>query len=213
MASFTGTKEEFHRHIGPRLRNIVQQITKKRKTEISVCEHCGAEEELEAAHVKGKERKDIIDRILKESTAGGICTVDLEPFEDRFKGEHQSLEKSILLLCGECHRKYDSESALQSSSTKEASGVAPRPYERDHLPITLEPSGPRIFKTELLRTKRAVREETYSDGRVVCKTWEADQFSESSNVMGNLRSRPEYRSNAWKQNGLIKVHVRVIERT
>ena len=108
MASFTGTKEEFHRYIGPRLRNIVQQITKKRKSQISVCEHCGAEAELEAAHVKGLGRKDIVDRILKESTTGGIYTVDLELFEDRFKGEHQPLEKFILLLCGECHRKYDS---------------------------------------------------------------------------------------------------------
>lgn len=211
MASFTGTKEEFHRYIGPRLRNVVQQITKKRKTENSVCEHCSAEDELEAAHVKGKERKDIIDRILKESTTGGIYTVELGTFEDRFKEEHQPLEKSILLLCGACHRKYDFGSIPQPDSANEESGATPRPYERDHLPITLEPSNPCIFKAALLRSKRAQIEETYSDSRVRTKLWKAERFSETSDVMGNLRSRPEYRRSTWKQSGLIKVQVRVIK--
>ena len=215
MAFFTGTKEEFHRYIGPRLRNIVQQITKKRKIENPACEHCDAKGELEAAHVKGNERRDIVDRILKESTdlnlsSGGVCTVVLETFEDRFKGEHKPLEKSILLLCGDCHRKYDSGSVSQPPSANEASDVAPRPYECDRLSITLEPSDPRIFKKELLRSRRAERVETYSDGRVRIKPWKANGFSETSPVRGNLRSRPEYRRHAWKQSGLIKVHVRVV---
>ena len=64
MASFIGTNKEFRRYMGPRLRNLVQQITKSHKAEISACEHCGTKENLESAHVHGRNRNDIIDLSL-----------------------------------------------------------------------------------------------------------------------------------------------------
>lgn len=60
MASFVGTKEEFKRYVGPMLRNLVQQLTKKHKMEIGKCEHCGTVENLEAAHKHGKDRGSLI---------------------------------------------------------------------------------------------------------------------------------------------------------
>ena len=64
MASFVGTKVEFKRYVGPMLRNLVQQLTRKHKLKVGRCEHCGTTEMLEAAHVHGKDRGTIIDKIL-----------------------------------------------------------------------------------------------------------------------------------------------------
>ncbi|ACL04389.1 hypothetical protein Dalk_2697 [Desulfatibacillum aliphaticivorans] len=75
------------------------------------------------------------------------------------------------------------------------------------LPIALDPEDPEIFKRELLISKRAIIETVYSDGRVEIKNWNASKFSESSNLLGNLRSRPEYRSGNWRKIGIKQVNV------
>jgi hypothetical protein len=77
------------------------------------------------------------------------------------------------------------------------------------LPITLDPADPDIFKQDLLVSKLAVIETYYTDGRVERKPWNATKFSESSNVFGNLRSRPEYRSGNWQSRDIVKVHVKI----
>lgn len=107
MASFIGTHQEFRRYIGPMLRNLVQQITKIHKAEISACEHCGLKENLESAHVKDRDRNEIIDFILREFTTNEVITVNLSVFEKKFKEEHHPIEKSILILCRNCHKLYD----------------------------------------------------------------------------------------------------------
>jgi hypothetical protein len=109
MASFIGTKKEFRRYIGPRLRNLVQQITKNHRLTIASCGHCGAPEQLEAAHVRGRNRNQIIDLVLERFTHNEIVTIDLGEFETSFKAEHDPLENSILILCRTCHKQYDSE--------------------------------------------------------------------------------------------------------
>jgi len=216
MASFIGTNKEFRRYVGPRLRNLVQQITKSHKAEVSACEHCGSKENLESAHVHGRDRNEIIDLVLNNYTSNGIVTVDLNVFEVQFKEEHHPFEKSILILCRGCHRKYD-------SKVMESTQVQQTTTERQHdtsmsnenfdgvLPITLEPADPDIFKQDILVTKKAEIETTYSDGRVERKPWNASRFSSSSNVFGNLRSRPEYRSGNWHSKGIVKVHVKVVK--
>jgi hypothetical protein len=214
MASFIGTNKEFRRYIGPMLRNLVQQFTKKHKAEISACEHCGTRENLESAHVHGRDRNEIIDLVLNENTHNGIATIDIGVFEERFKEEHLPLEKSILILCRNCHKKYDTK-APRSIPTDQ---VTTEPQNRSpifvndegYLPIILEPSDPDIFKQELLVSKRAVIETTYANGRVERKSWNASNFRISSNVFGNLRSRSEYRSGNWQARGIVKVHVRVV---
>ena len=216
MASFVGTNKEFRRYIGPRLRNLVQQITKNHKAEVSACEHCGSKENLESAHVHGRDRNEIIDFVLNEFMHNDIATVDIAVFEERFKEEHHPLEKSILILCRSCHRKYDSQvpqSTQENISNSYPQNEIPISVNHDdgYLPITLDPADPGIFKQELLHSKQAVIETTYKDGKVERKSWNASRFSVSSNVFGNLRSRPEYRSGNWQTRGIVKVHVRVIK--
>lgn len=213
MALFIGTNKELRRYIGPRLRNLVQQLTKKHKAEISACEFCGSQNNLDSAHVHGRERNVIIDLILSEYMSSGVAKVEIEQFEARFKEEHQPLEKSILILCRNCHRQYDSIAVQTASPSQTLMASAEKSLSIEnkdgYLPITLEPANLDKFKEELLLTKQATIETFFSDGRIEQKPWNASRFSDSSNVFGNLRSRPEFRSGNWQDKGIIKVHVKV----
>ena len=134
MASFVGTKEEFKRYIGPMLRNLVQQLTRKHKMEVGCCEHCQTTENLEAAHVHGKDRGALIDKILNKYTTNSMVTIDLADFEQHFRNEHHEIDKTILILCKTCHTKYDSKgpAVKESSQTPEEQ---PNPIN-PHLPDT-----------------------------------------------------------------------------
>lgn len=77
------------------------------------------------------------------------------------------------------------------------------------LPITLDPSPHEAFKDALLRTRQAWITTIYSDGSEKKRLWNADRISHSSNIIGNLRSRPEFRAGAWQQSGIASVHVSI----
>lgn len=209
MATFEGTVTEFKRYFGPRLRNLVQQIAKGPKATTGACEHCGADGTLEAAHVHGRERMQIIDAILGQSEPTSVVTVNLERFETSFRFEHEPIEKAFLILCHQCHQDYD-RSSHRRDSTKKGPLSAPNKTQDGILPFTFDPSPADEFKKALLRSKSAEFEMFYSDGRVEHKRWNASRFNESANLMGNLRSRPEFRKGAWQSAGLVKVHVRVL---
>ena len=216
MPTFTGTNQEFKRYIGPRLRNFVQIITKKHRATIGACEHCGRGENLEAAHIKGRDRNQIIDLLLSAVSAESELTVDLQAFERAFKIEHEPVEKAILILCRQCHKTYDSEVSpeLPSSpksppSTYPAAPEEPSEVPEGILPISLEPAQSAEFKRRLLVSRSAQITTYYNDGRVEHRPWDASKLSETSNVMGNLRSRPEFRRGEWQRSGIVKVHVRV----
>jgi hypothetical protein len=78
------------------------------------------------------------------------------------------------------------------------------------LPITLDPSLVNEFKRLLLSYQRAVISTYYSDGKTGHRTWDASKFLESSNVMCNFRSGPEFRQGAWQEAGIAKVDVCVV---
>ncbi len=217
MASFIGNNLEFRRYIGPRLRNLVQQITKNHKAEVANCEHCGTTKILESAHVAGRDRNQIIDLILEQFVNSGIATVDIAVFEEIFKKEHHPIEKSILILCRTCHKKYDAQRQRKFGRPADgriASAATSRtPHDSDEiLPIALFPSDLNTFKNELLQSRVAEIEMTYSDGSKQTKTWNATRFSKSSDVIRNLRSRSEFRPGKWQVSGISRIAVRVINR-
>jgi hypothetical protein len=197
------------------MRNLVLQITKNHKTDVAACEHCGNSENLESAHVRGRGRNEIIDLVASEYTTNEIVTIDLGVLEEKFKAEHEPIETVILILCRPCHRKYDAkrQSVLQTQPVVKGAAQS-SPYSansNDLLPITLDPSNPANFKEELLVSKTAEILSYYSDGRIEVKPWNVSRFSASSNVMRNLRSRPEFRSGNRQSHGIVKVHVKVIK--
>lgn len=75
----------------------------------------------------------------------------------------------------------------------------------DILNIELNPPNINEFKRLLLKKKYASIIIYYTDGREEKRTWDARNFNESSNVMGNLRSRPEFRQKEWQRKGIAKV--------
>lgn len=215
MARFIGTTKQFKLYIGPHLRNVVQLITRKQKAAIGACEHCGADGELEAAHVHGRDRTEIINLLLGASEPGASVDVDLDEFVQAFKREHHPVEKAILVLCSACHHKYDAAprpTAIVSSAVSAPIEPARRLYaSHDVLPISLDPARPDDFKARLLEVRAAVVEVLYADGSVDRKPWNASRFEESSNLFGNLRSRPEFRQGVWQESGIVKVNVRVAD--
>jgi hypothetical protein len=211
MSKFTGTTKEFKRYIGPHLRNLVQQITRRHRVAVGACEHCGADGKLEAAHVRGRDRTMIIDFLLGTPDSDASVNVDLKKFEQDFKREHDPVEKSILVLCTNCHRKYDSVPQNMVDTRADGRTNPAELLRHDILPISLQPARPDDFKAMLLKHQEAVIEVFYEDGSVGRKRWNASRFTETSNVFGNLRSRPEFHKGVWQESGIIKVNVRVTE--
>ena len=60
-----------------------------------------------------------------------------------------------------------------------------------------------------MRTRQAWILVTYRDGREEVRSWRAPRISATSNIIGNLRSRPEFRGNVWQQNGIANVQVSI----
>ena len=77
------------------------------------------------------------------------------------------------------------------------------------LPITLEPADSEDFLTALLRTKEAWLEVSYTDGRKEVRRWDAARMGSSSNVFGNLRSRPEFRQGTWQKKGIASLRASI----
>lgn len=90
-----------------------------------------------------------------------------------------------------------------------------QPNERNFsniiLPIELNPIDENDFKRKLLLTKRAYITTFFSNGTQQKKIWNANRLQESSTVLGNLRSRPEFRNGEWSKRGIIKVFVSIEE--
>ena len=80
---------------------------------------------------------------------------------------------------------------------------------RDALPIVLEPSDRKVFRSAFIRHGSARMSIHYENGRVEDKMWLRQDFGPTSNVIGNLRSRPNFRAGMWQQLGIKKVIVSV----
>lgn len=84
-------------------------------------------------------------------------------------------------------------------------------YSSTILPIELNPKDESEFKRKLLSKRKAYITTLFANGQKEKKSWNAYSFSESSDVIGNLRSRPEFRKGEWQKRGIIKVYVSIEE--
>ena len=53
--------------------------------------------------------------------------------------------------------------------------------------------------------KTAIEEFHYTNGTIKEKVWSAENFTEVSNLNGNVRSRPYARKGKWKELGIAKI--------
>jgi transcription elongation GreA/GreB family factor len=79
------------------------------------------------------------------------------------------------------------------------------------LPIELIPNDSEDFLQILLKTKEAEIITYYQNGTKDSKIWNASNMSAESNVIRNLRSRPEFRNPNWQKANIVKVVVEVIK--
>ncbi len=113
------------------------------------------------------------------------------------------LDRTPLMVLSREYREVDPEPAQQRQRI---------PRGRRHtLPITLEPPNSEDFLDALLRTKKAWIQVSYQDGRTELQPWNAGNMKPTSNVIANLRSRPEFRSDVRQKNGIASVRVTIEE--
>lgn len=222
MAFFTGTMEDFEKYIGPRMRNIVQtSIGKKFKLKIGKCEECGSLENLELAHIKGKDRKTLIQLAYKEFVNDNkINNLNLNNFETNFRDLHFPLNETFKILCKTHHNEYDNVKSLIEIPEEfvdhkiESSNVLEQNESNSMnnngiLPIYFYPEDTIEFKELLLSNRSAYITIYFNDGNTDKKEWTANRFNENSDLIRNLRSRPEFRQGNWQDANIQKIEVEI----
>ena len=97
---------------------------------------------------------------------------------------------------------------LQKKEVKEVT-ISETSHSNAILPIELIPNNNEVFLETLLKTKKATISTFYKNGKQENKIWNASKMNVESNVLGNLRSRPEYRNPNWQKANIVKVVVEV----
>ena len=201
MAQFDGTIAEFHRHLGPRIRNAVNLFARVGRLACGgVCQECGRSEQvLDSAHVTGRGRRKIIDEVLAAHTVAGHVRCDLAAVERQVIAAHGGAETSFRYLCKPCHRRYDAV-PTRGEHKPPAGNLGEGPV------IQLSPAGDDAFKARLIAVKRAVVRLEMRDGRERSFVWHAYRFRQSSNLRGNLFSG--YLRD-WRERGIVRASVSV----
>ncbi len=139
MAQFSGTLEEFHSIIGPRVRNDVATVTKQKKNQLGlICQHCNNKvSELDAAHKHESSRKDIIESLLEdyETNDEKYIIPHIQKVLDKIKEHHKS-EEVFFFLCKECHRKYDNSNNNYSQNKKLTNNYSQNAYDLKQVILT-----------------------------------------------------------------------------
>ena len=125
--------------------------------------------------------------------------------EDRPATPGGNIAKSNGTVTSQTHQSLDNISQVGRDSSKPGRRSPGEPT----LAISLDPPDSGVFLDALLRTKEAWIEVAYQDGRREVRRWDAARMSPSSNVIGNLRSRPEFRAGEWQRRGITGVRVRL----
>lgn len=125
MAFFEGTPDEFYKFIGPRTSDIVTKLARPKRKEQKSCgrknedgQPCRNHARLDAAHLKGNTRREIIERILKDfgkhGSKKGTYEIDLDVFEEKFERAHDDFFKVINFMCRKHHKAYDMKNKIEN---------------------------------------------------------------------------------------------------
>ena len=93
--------------------------------------------------------------------------------------------------------------------TSSATRPVPKGRQDTPLPISLEPPRASDFLAALLEARQAWLEVSYNDGQKEVRRWDASRMSSTSNLIGNLRSRSEFRAGTWQASGISSLRVTI----
>ena len=153
-----------------------------------------------------EEHNELTKKLLDENYQEKILELIKQDFLDEYDGE---LIESVL---ENLRIEIRAKNALPTQSElpkREFSKERIVDYSNGILPIELNPSTESEFKKRLLLTKTAYITTFYKNGTSKQKVWNANRFRETSGVLGNLRSRPEFRNGEWQKLGIEKVLVSI----
>ena len=153
-----------------------------------------------------EDHKKLTEKILSENYQLKILELIKQDFLNEYDGEQiESVLKKIKIEVKNKNFEIN-QTDFQKNNLAEQRVVD---YSNGILPIELNPPAETDFKRRLLLTKTAYITTFYKNGTSKQKPWNAHRFSESSNVIGNLRSRPEFRNGKWQKLGIEKVLVSI----
>ena len=153
-----------------------------------------------------EEHKELTKKLLDENYQAKISELIKQDFLDEYDGE---LIESVLENLTVEIRAKNSLPKQSELPKREFSKQRIVDYSNGILPIELNPSTEYEFKRRLLLTKTAYITTFYKNGTSKQKVWNANRFRETSGVLGNLRSRPEFRNGEWQKLGIEKVLVSI----
>ena len=153
-----------------------------------------------------EEYKELTKKLLDENYQEKISELIKQDFLDEYDGELIESVLENLRIEIRAKNALPTQSGLQK---KEFSKERIVDYSNGILPIELNPSTEFEFKKRLLLTKTAYITTFYKNGTSKQKVWNANRFRETSGVLGNLRSRPEFRNGEWQKLGIEKVLVSI----
>ncbi|HIB36812.1 MULTISPECIES: type I restriction enzyme HsdR N-terminal domain-containing protein [Flavobacteriaceae] len=153
-----------------------------------------------------EDHKKLTEKILSENYKEKISELIKQDFLNEYDGE--LIDSVLKELKIEIKRKHSeiTQTELPKSQFREPKNID---YSNGILPIGLNPSSESEFKRRLLLTKTAYITTFYKNGTSKQKVWNANRFRETSGVLGNLRSRPEFRNGEWQKLGIEKVLVSI----
>lgn len=153
-----------------------------------------------------EEYKNLTKKILSESYQEKISELIKQDFLNEYDGELiESVLKELNIEIKTKNQEISQTEFPKSQNKKPRKNE----YSNGFLSIELNPSSESDFKHRLLLTKTAYITTFYKNGTSKQKIWNAQRFRESSGVLGNLRSRPEFRNGEWQKLGIEKVYVSI----
>jgi len=153
-----------------------------------------------------EDHKKLTEKILSQNYQEKISELIKQDFLSEYDGE--LIESVLKELKIEINNK-NAEITQTEFSKSQFTEQRIVDYSNGILPIELKPSLESDFKRRLLLTKTAYITTFYKNGSFKQKVWNANRFKETSGVLGNLRSRPEFRNGKWQKLGIEKVLVSI----
>ena len=151
--------------------------------------------------------KSLLDRLISENFKQIIFSSIKQELLNEFDGELiDSVFDEIEI---EVIRKNKAEEKVIKLDKNAIKTPLSKEFKTNYskLEIELTPADKQEFLKQLLIRKVAYITTFYENGTQEKKIWRVYQLKEDSDVIGNLRSRPEFRNGEWQKRGIIKVSV------
>jgi hypothetical protein len=179
MAEFEGKLDDFYTFLGPRTSNIVTNIASTYRKGKSCTQKkedgkaCGKWRYLDAAHLKGRERKKLIEEILEEH-AEKLETdkykIELTKFEEAFRKKHTDFDKVIEFMCRKHHKVYDTKNKIKPNEDEYIEVEEPNGEIKIDIDIDFTTDS-KVIKRKLIAAKEYLKDDNCAIAKISHDNW------------------------------------------